>query len=304
MTLKRKRSTSTKVSKTKHRKVMNGSSLRKSSNGKGLGDPKSGSKMNSKVINTNDLTGSENSRSIVSQESGVVLPSEEEEEVCQSNIFFDQVRQRLSQNSDDGLQEEDGSFLDNEEENLNSQEDKSDTEEDASDESELSSRHEVLDELEEEPEEENFDLDGTPRNHDTSVVSSITHGTNKYHQAGRTYEDLLAMLQEKDKAIKKLAYQINGDDFNAVEFSCSQEKTVIETTKKFIFPCQQFLRNIDVLNDFSSRGSLGKVLMDKLDIPFCQRQAFWFTYKNSVRKGIKQQRCIAHNALKEKFLGK
>ena len=130
---------------------MNGSSLRKSSNGTGLGDPKSGSKMNSKVINTNDLTGSENSRSIVSQESGVVLPSEEEEEVCQSNIFFDQVRQRLSQNSDDGLQEEDGSFLDNEEENLNSQEDKSDTEEDASDESELSSRHEVLDELEEEP---------------------------------------------------------------------------------------------------------------------------------------------------------
>ena len=41
--------------------------------------------------------------------------------------------------------------------------------------------------------------------------------------------------------------------------------------------------------------------MDKLDIPFCQRQAFWFTYKNSVRKGIKQQRFIAHNALKEIF---
>ena len=91
------------------------------------------------------------------------------------------------------------------------------------------------------------------------------------------------MLREKDKAIKKLAYQINGDDFNAVEFSCSQEKTIIETNKKFIFPCQQFLRNIDVLNDFSSRGALGKVLMDKLDIPFCQRQAFWFTYKNSIR---------------------
>ena len=202
MTLKRKRSISTKVSKTKHRKVKNGSlfsDVSKSSNGTGLGKPKSASKMNSKVINTNDLTGSENSRSIVSQES-VVLPSEEEE-VRENNIYFDQVRQRLNQNSDNGLQEEDGSFFDNEEENLNSQEDKSDSE-DASDESELSSRHEVLDELEEEQEEVNFNLDGTPRNLDTSVVSSITHGTNKYHQAGRTYEDLLAMLQEKDKAIK------------------------------------------------------------------------------------------------------
>ena len=118
----------------------------------------------------------------------------------------------------------------------------------------------------------------------------------------RTYDDLLEMLQEKEKMIKHLSNKINGDEFNAVEFSCSQEKTVIETTKKFIFPCQQFLRNQDVLNDYTSRGSLGKVLMDKLDISACQRQAFWFTYKNSVRKGIKQQRCIAHNALKEKFL--
>ena len=65
-----------------------------------------------------------------------------------NDIFFDEVRQRLNQNSDNGLQEEDGSFFDNEEENQNSQ-DKSDSE-DTSDQSELSSRHEVLGELEEE----------------------------------------------------------------------------------------------------------------------------------------------------------
>ena len=64
------------------------------------------------------------------------------------------------------------------------------------------------------------------------------------------------------------------------------------------------LQNLDVLNDLSSRGSLGNILMDKLDIPFCQTQAFCLTYKNSVHKGIKQQRCIAHNALKENCLGK
>jgi len=302
MTLKRKRSTSNKVStKSKHKKVNNGSlfsDVFKSSNRTGICKPKSGSKMTSKVTNTKDLTSSENSRSIVSQES--VVPPSEEEEVNQNEFYFDEVHQRLNQNSDNGFLAEDHSIFDEEEENVNNQ-DKSDIEDSTSDQSELGSRDEVLDELEDKQENEDFNLDGTPRNHDTSIVSSVTHGTNKYHQPRRTYEDLLVMLQEKEKAIKKLSYQINGDEFNAVEFSCSQEKTVIETTKKFIFPCQQFLRNLDVLNDFSSRGSLGKVLMDKLDIPFCQRQAFWFTYKNSVRKGIKQQRCIAHNALKENF---
>ena len=257
--------------------------------------------MTSKVTHTKDLTSGENLRSIVSQES--VVPPSEEEQVEQKELYFDKVHQRLNHNSDNSFLADNHSVFDEEEENVDNQ-DKSDIEDSTSDQSEMGSRDEVLDELEDYQENEDFKLDGTPRNHDTSIVSSVTYGTNKYHQPRRTYEDLLVMLQEKEKAIQKLSYQINGDDFNAVEFSCSQEKTVIETTKKFIFPCQQFLRNLDVLNDFSSKGSLGNVLMDKLDIPFCQRQAFWFTYKNSVRKGIKQQRCIAHNALKENFLGK
>ena len=188
------------------------------------------------------------------------------------------MQERLNQNSE-SLSDDDISIFEGEEENK-SPKDKSGGDEDVN-------------------------SNGSPRNHDTSVVSSVTLGTDQYGRPmRRTYDDLLEMLQEKEKMIKHLSNKINGDEFNAVEFSCSQEKTVIETTKKFIFPCQQFLRNQDVLNDYTSRGSLGKVSMDKLDIPACQRQAFWFTYKNSVRKGIKQQQCIAHNALKEKFLGK
>ena len=60
--------------------------------------------------------------------------------------------------------EEGGSIFDDDEENVNNQH-KSDNE-DASDKSELASRDEVPDELEEE-EEGDFNLDGTPRNHDT-----------------------------------------------------------------------------------------------------------------------------------------
>lgn len=277
MTLKKRRVTSKKVSQSKYKKVKEGSSIRsagKASTCLGTGKPRSNLKMMSTILNTKDFNSSDNSQNIVSQES-VGLPSEEEE-VDETDMYFDTMQERLNQNSE-SLSDDDISIFEGEEENKSPQ-DKS-------------------------GEDEDVNSNGSPRNHDTSVVSSVTLGTDQYGRPmRRTYDDLLEMLQEKEKMIKHLSNKINGDEFNAVEFSCSQEKTVIETTKKFIFPCQQFLRNQDVLNDYTSRGSLGKVLMDKLDISACQRQAFWFTYKNSVRKGIKQQRCIAHNALKEKFL--
>ena len=92
MALKRKRSTSNKVSYSKHKKVKNGSlfsDIHKSFNCTGIGKSKSGSKMTSKVTNTKDLTSSENSRCIVSQESAVL--SLEEEEVRHTDIYFDEV---------------------------------------------------------------------------------------------------------------------------------------------------------------------------------------------------------------------
>ena len=309
MTVKKRKLNSQKVSNSKHKTVKKGISLRSvhtKAPRTGKTRSRSNSKLNSNIKTTKDSNSSE--QNIISQES-VDLPFEEEEEdeeeeVDETDIFFDTMQQRLSQSSNDGVLNDDVSSFEEEEENENHQ-DPSDSEESGR-KSELLIRDEVPDVFEEDKEEE-INLKGSPRQQqDTSVVSSITQSTKRYGKTtrNRTYDDLLIMIQEKDKTIKQLSSQINGDEFYEVEFSCSQEKTVIETTKKFIFPCQQFLRNQDVLNDFSSRGSIGKVLMDKLDIPSCQRQAFWFTYKNSVRKGIKQQRCIAHNALKEKFLGK
>ena len=59
----------------------------KSSNQTGIGKPKSGSKMTSKVTNTKGLTSGENSRSIVSQDS----------------VVFDEVNWRLNHNSDNGF---------------------------------------------------------------------------------------------------------------------------------------------------------------------------------------------------------
>ena len=154
-------------------------------------------------------------------------------------MFFDRMQQQLSQSSHDGLLNEDVSSVDDEEENL---QDQSDSEQ-ADGKSTLMNRDEVPDVFEDD-DQEAFNLNGSPREQqDTSVVSSISESTNKYSKTTRkrTYDDLLLMIQEKDKTIKTLSYQINGDEFYNVEFSCSQEKTVIETTKNFIFPCLQFI---------------------------------------------------------------
>ena len=71
--------------------------------------------MTSKVTNTKGLTSSENSRSIVSQES--VVPPLEEEEVNQNEFYFDEVHRRLNENSDNAFLAEDHSIFDEEEEN-------------------------------------------------------------------------------------------------------------------------------------------------------------------------------------------
>ena len=217
MTLKKRRVTSKKVSQSKYKKVKEGSSIRsagKASTCLGTGKPRSNLKMMSTILNTKDFNSSDNSQNIVSQES-VGLPLEEEE-VDETDMYFDTMQERLNQNSE-SLSDDDISIFEGEEENKSPQ-DKS-------------------------GEDEDVNSNGSPRNHDTSVVSSVTLGTDQYGRPmRRTYDDLLEMLQEKEKMIKHLSNKINGDEFNAVEFSCSQEKTVIETTKKFYFHVNNFYK--------------------------------------------------------------
>ena len=138
---------------------------------------------------------------IVSQESvDETIPQEEEElnEFDKNDIFFGKVKQRLNQNSDDVSFNDEESILDGDEGNKTPQ-DNSDSEE-SEDESELMSVGETKDVFDEVGEEES-NLDSPPRNHD-SVVSSLSQGTNHRHNK-RRYDDLLIMLQEKEKTIKK-----------------------------------------------------------------------------------------------------
>ena len=118
---------------------------------------------------------------------------------------------------------------------------------------EIFSEGEICEEIEGD-EQQDYDSETTQRNND-SIVNSIAQGNSLYR---------ILVHQKK----------------------CSQDNN------KMIFPCQQFLCNQDMLNDFTTTKSIGKVLMDILDIPVSQIQAFLFTFRNSSRKGIKQQCCI------------
>ena len=114
------------------------------------------------------------------------------------------------------------------------------------------------------------------------------------------YKDLLNMIKEKDKLIGKLQSENEGKEF--VELNSIQEKSVVEFTKKHLFPYCQFIRNADVLDRFESSNSIGNMIMNCIGVKDNIRSNFWFTYKHIVRKAIKQQRNISHNAIRNVFI--
>ena len=53
------------------------------------------------------------------------------------------------------------------------------------------------------------------------------------------------MIKEKDKLIGKLQSENEGKEF--VELNSIQEISVVEVTKKYLFPYYQFISNADVI---------------------------------------------------------
>ena len=96
--------------------------------------------------------------------------------------------------------------------------------------------------------------------------SSIDQGIGSLsgeHQKA-SYKDLLNMIKEKDKLIGKLQSENEGKEF--VELNSIQEKSVVEFTKKHLFPYCQFIRNADVLDRFESSNSIGNMIMNHINI--------------------------------------
>ena len=136
------------------------------------------------------------------------------------------------------------------------------------------------------------------------LESSIDPGSRSFSKLNgkASYKDLLNVIREKDKLIGKLQSENEGKDF--IELNAIQEKSVVEVTKKYLFPYCQFIRNADVLDRFESSNSIGKMIMDRVGVKDNIRSNFWYTYKHIVRKAIKQQRNISHNAIRCVFISK
>ena len=133
-----------------------------------------------------------------------------------------------------------------------------------------------------------------------SELSSVTNSTNMPHN--KSYHDLCNLIKSQERTIQQLRQERNG--MEPMMFIDSEEQMVIRETKVKLFPKVQFVRNSGTLDDCTSEHSIGKFIMTGLRIPESQQRSFWNTYKTAVRKGIKMQRNVVHNALKVQFFGK
>ena len=134
---------------------------------------------------------------------------------------------------------------------------------------------------------------------DDCDYSSVTNSTNNHRN--KSFHELYALLRSREATITQLQKEQNG--MEPVLVKENEEQMVIRETKKWLFPKLQFIRNQESLDDYESPRSIGHFLLTRLCIPREERRMFWYTYKSSVRRGIKMQRNIVHNALKAQFFG-
>ena len=66
-------------------------------------------------------------------------------------------------------------------------------------------------------------------------MSSVTQSTHQSRN-NRTYNDLLIILQEKENIIKQLSKRLTYEVIVSIDFSCSQEQSVVDNIKKNHIP--------------------------------------------------------------------
>lgn len=132
-------------------------------------------------------------------------------------------------------------------------------------------------------------------------MSSITNSTTRLQ--GKNIEELLSIVKQQEHTITSLLNK-KGDGDGYMVMNPIQETNLLKTTKFELFRYVQFIRHDSILENFTSKNSIGAFVMNKLGVDTTDRTIFWRTYMHVVRKGIKVQRNITHSALKKQFLCK
>ena len=141
------------------------------------------------------------------------------------------------------------------------------------------------------------------------AFSSVTHSDGSLNLSNLPNEmdkkDLVRLVQKLTQQNMKLKTKEKNEK-NEVSYNPLVVTTVKTVVKHNLFPKVQFIRHDDLFNDFRHGLSIGKFVMDRCNIETDEekRTVFWGTYKPVVRKQVKIQRNIVHNALKKKFFGK
>ena len=132
-------------------------------------------------------------------------------------------------------------------------------------------------------------------------MSSITNSTKRAQ--GKNIEELLSIVQQQERTITSLLNK-RGDGDVCMMMNPIQETNLLKTTKFELFRYVQFIRHDSILENYTSKNSIGAFVMNQLGVDTEDRHMFWKTYRHVVRKGIKVQRNITHLALKKQFLCK
>ena len=141
------------------------------------------------------------------------------------------------------------------------------------------------------------------------AISSITHSDGSLNLSnlplGNDHQALLRLIRKLADQNMKLKTQAKVAK-TEITYNPLVESTVRSVVKHDLFPKVQFIRHDELFDEFRNNMSIGKLAMDRCNIENNEkkRSDFWETYKVIVRKQVKIQRNIVHNALKKKFFGK
>ena len=128
-------------------------------------------------------------------------------------------------------------------------------------------------------------------------VSTITDRSFQSNLENYTKRQLFEYIVE----IKKRKQDVidEQEEINAMTLG-----QVVKCAKYDLFKKVQFIRHKKILDEYESRGSIGRFVMKKLKIKKERRKRFWHTYRQMVRKGIKCQRNVILTNIRRRFLGK
>jgi len=141
------------------------------------------------------------------------------------------------------------------------------------------------------------------------AASSLTNSDGSLNltnlHPGMKEDDMIRIIQNLTKQNMELKSQKKSSK-NVLPYNPLVETTVKNVVKNDLFPKVQFIRHDELFHDYKNRTSVGKFVMDHLNIENDEKKRgdFWETYKQVVRRQIKIQRNVVHTALKRKFFGK